>query len=156
MTCPGSIELKDLRGDIHRLQVNVLGTEETWNTPSLILATDAHSNGVAVFSQVNQLFLHTRLRNCFIHSLSLQVHLEVDPNLYENDDSKYSALKTSDNARLEILSDLLSTQLGLEVCNINTSKANLFPSAYFLGCYEVIVDYTVYALVPRQRLDLYS
>lgn len=58
MTCPGSVELKDLRGDIHRLQVNVLGTEETWNTPSLILATDAHSNGVAVFSQVNQLFLH--------------------------------------------------------------------------------------------------
>lgn len=56
MTCPGSVELKDLRGDIHQLHVNVLGTEETWNTPSLILATDTHSNGVAVFSQVNKLF----------------------------------------------------------------------------------------------------
>lgn len=52
LTCPGSIELKDMRGDMHRLLVKVLGTEETWNTPSLILATDANSDGVAVFSQV--------------------------------------------------------------------------------------------------------
>lgn len=64
--------------------------------------------------------------------------MEVDPNLYENDDSKYAALKTSDKARLEILSDLLGTQLGLEVHQINNSNANLFPCAYFLGCYEVI------------------
>lgn len=63
--------------------------------------------------------------------------MEVDPNLYENDDSKYAALKISDNARLEILSDLLSTQLGLEVCKINTLSPNSFPCAYFLGCYEV-------------------
>lgn len=45
--------MKDLHGDIHRLEVKVLGTEETWNTPSLVLATDTNCNGVAVFSQVN-------------------------------------------------------------------------------------------------------
>lgn len=52
LTCPGSIDLKDLHGDVHRLEVKVLGTEETWNTPSLILATDTNCNGIAVFSQV--------------------------------------------------------------------------------------------------------
>lgn len=57
LTCPGSIDLKDIHGDVHRLQVKVLGTEETWNTPSLILATDTNYNGVAVFSQASLLFL---------------------------------------------------------------------------------------------------
>lgn len=124
---------------MHRLLVKVLGTEETWNTPSLILATDANSHGIAVFSQVNFLRALNRLISSNIHLLinTLKVHLEVDPDLYENDDSKYVALQTSDNARLEILSDLLSTQLGLEVCKINHSTANSFPCAYFLGCYEV-------------------
>lgn len=54
LACPGSIDLKDLRGDPHRLVVKILGSEETWNTPSLILATDTSSNGVAVFSQVSE------------------------------------------------------------------------------------------------------
>lgn len=45
--------MKDLHGDIHRLEVKVLGTEETWNTPSLILASDTNCNGIAVFSQVS-------------------------------------------------------------------------------------------------------
>lgn len=67
LTCPGSIDLKDLHGDVHRLEVKVLGTEETWNTPSLILATDTNCNGIAVFSQVKNsqnlpLILHS-LRN---------------------------------------------------------------------------------------------
>lgn len=52
LTCPGSIDFKDLRGDVHRLVVKVLGTEETWNTPSLILATDTCCSGIALFSQV--------------------------------------------------------------------------------------------------------
>lgn len=53
LTCPGSIDFKDLRGDIHRLVVKVLGSEETWNTPSLILATDTCCAGIALFSQVS-------------------------------------------------------------------------------------------------------
>lgn len=50
---PRSIELKDLKGDLHQLDVKVLGTEETWNTPSLLLANNKKSGGTAVFSQVS-------------------------------------------------------------------------------------------------------
>lgn len=44
--------MDDMQQKTHSLQVQVLGTEETWNTPSLILATNASSGGKAVFSQV--------------------------------------------------------------------------------------------------------
>lgn len=50
--CPRSVDVKDLQGNAHSLQVQVLGSEETWNTPSLLLATDTNSGGTAVFSQV--------------------------------------------------------------------------------------------------------
>lgn len=50
---PRSIELKDLKGHLHQLDVKVLGTEETWNTPSLLLAHNQKSGGSAVFSQVS-------------------------------------------------------------------------------------------------------
>lgn len=50
--CPRSVDVKDLQGNAHSLQVQVLGSEETWNTPSLLLAIDANSGGTAVFSQV--------------------------------------------------------------------------------------------------------
>lgn len=69
MKCPGSIDLKDMHGDVHRLVVKVLGTEETWNTPSLILATDTNCNGIAVFSQVNMYNLNQLLlilRNIYL------------------------------------------------------------------------------------------
>lgn len=39
---------------MHNLQVQILGTEETWNTPSLLLATDSNNGGKAIFSQVNK------------------------------------------------------------------------------------------------------
>ena len=52
LVCPRSIELKDLNGDLHNLEVKVLGTEETWNTPSLLLANSLKCGGRAVFSQV--------------------------------------------------------------------------------------------------------
>lgn len=68
LACPGSIDLKDLHGDIHRLEVKVLGTEETWNTPSLILATDTNCNGIAVFSQVNY-FLSTNSSHFFVQDI---------------------------------------------------------------------------------------
>lgn len=65
------------------------------------------------------------------------MHLEVDPNVYEDDASKFAALTRSDKARLEIFSDLLSTQLGLKVHDRDTAKTNMFPPAYFLGRHEV-------------------
>lgn len=52
LTYPRSIDVQDLQGSIHRLEVKVLGTEETWNTPSLMVATNPKTAGVAVFSQV--------------------------------------------------------------------------------------------------------
>lgn len=61
----------------------------------------------------------------------------MDPNLYENDDNIYAALKRSDHARLEILSNLLSCQLGLKVHNCDERDTKFFPNAYFLGCFEV-------------------
>lgn len=65
----------------------------------------------------------------------------MDPNCYEHDDFKYAALMKSDVARLEILSDLLSTQLGLIVDNRDDHTSNMFPNAYFLGRHEVIDFY---------------
>lgn len=52
--CPKrSVELCDQQKVIHNLQVQILGTEETWNTPSLLLASDPINSGVAIFSQVS-------------------------------------------------------------------------------------------------------
>lgn len=50
---PRVVEVKDMEGTEHSLQVQVLGQEETWNTPSLMVATNLQSSGKAVFSQVN-------------------------------------------------------------------------------------------------------
>lgn len=38
------------------MQVQVLGTEETWQTPSLLLATVKGGDGRAIFSQVSAFF----------------------------------------------------------------------------------------------------
>lgn len=66
----------------------------------------------------------------------------MDPNCYEHDDYKYAALMKSDVARLEILTDLLSTHLGLIVDNRDGHPSSMFPNAYFLGRHEVH-SYTV-------------
>lgn len=68
---------------------------------------------------------------------SKQVHLEADPNLYEHDDILFAALRRSNKARLEIFSDLLSTQLGLIVQNRTSDGTNMYPNAFFLGRHEV-------------------
>lgn len=65
------------------------------------------------------------------------MHLEDDPNLYEHDDFKFAALTKSDPARLEIFSDIMSTQLGLIVQNRDYRRTNIYPNAYFLGRHEV-------------------
>lgn len=65
------------------------------------------------------------------------MHLDADPNGYEHDDHKYAALMKSDVARLEILTDLLSTQLGLITDSRGGHTSTMFPNAFFLGRHEV-------------------
>lgn len=111
------MDLKDLQGVDHSIHVQVLGTEETWNTPSLMLASNLNSGGKAVFSQV---------------------HLEADPAQFESDEQKFTVLKQSDKARLEILSDILKSYLGL-IVDKTDKKFNqvLYSNAFFLGRHEV-------------------
>lgn len=117
LVCPRSVDLKDLQGVEHSIHVQVLGTEETWNTPSLMLASNLNSGGKAVFSQV---------------------HLEADPAQFESDEQKFIVLKQSDQARLEILSDILKSYLGL-IVDKTDKKFNhvLYSNAFFLGRHEV-------------------
>ncbi|XP_020799587.1 biotin--protein ligase isoform X3 [Drosophila serrata] len=119
LVCPRSMELKDLAGNIHKLDVQVLGTEETWNTPSLMLAHSLHSGGKAVFSQV---------------------HLETSPSEFESDETKYSILKQNERTRLEIFADLLNKYLDVLVQGgegIDQSKPGVvYQHAYFLGRHE--------------------
>lgn len=51
--CPRFVEVADSQGGQHKIDVKILGTEETWNTPSLMLAQNSNSGGVTVFSQVH-------------------------------------------------------------------------------------------------------
>lgn len=67
--------------------------------------------------------------------LIFQVHLEINPNQYEDDEKKFEALKDSDPARLEILKDLLSNHLELDCTN---SESLSYTPGYFLGRHEVI------------------
>ncbi|XP_017963393.1 biotin--protein ligase isoform X4 [Drosophila navojoa] len=114
-----SMDLKDLTGQTHQLEVKVLGTEETWNTPSLMLAKSLQSGGKAVFSQV---------------------HLETNPNEFEFDEVKFAILKQSERIRIEIFTDLLSKYLEVQVRGTDSegaaSAAVVFKHAYFLGRHE--------------------
>lgn len=49
---PSVVEIEH-NGKSHTIQVQVLGTEETWQTPSLLLASVKSSSGRAIFSQVS-------------------------------------------------------------------------------------------------------
>ncbi|RZC40509.1 biotin--protein ligase, partial [Asbolus verrucosus] len=109
---PSNVELRHNDRD-YNIQVQVLGTEETWQTPSLLLAKVKLSQGRAVFSQV---------------------HLEIDPDEYENDEDKYRSLLSSNEARLEILKDILSNHLDM-VCDENFGNVDYSPG-YFLGRYD--------------------
>lgn len=62
----------------------------------------------------------------------------MDPALYENDEQKYSILKSNDGLRLEILADLLSSHLGIFVGQQKDGATlDRYTSAYFLGRHEV-------------------
>lgn len=51
-TAPSAVELTDKEGVSHQLSVTVLGVEETWHTPSLVLAKSSGAGGKVIFSQV--------------------------------------------------------------------------------------------------------
>nr|XP_036675166.1 biotin--protein ligase isoform X4 [Drosophila suzukii] len=125
-----SMELKDLAGHSHSLDVQVLGTEETWNTPSLMLAKSLQSGGKAVFSQV---------------------HLEMNPSEFESDEIKYSILKQNECTRLEIFADLLGKYLDVQVqggVGVDQSHPGVvYQHAYFLGRHE-----TKFELLEKLRL----
>jgi len=102
--------------------VKVLGREETWNSPSILLATLPSSGGKVVFSQI---------------------HLEIDPMKYVYEGDKFNVLKKSNVARLEIISDLLNTHLGLDINHdINQTseqRSVRYTPGYFLGKFEVYI-----------------
>ncbi|XP_021926967.1 biotin--protein ligase isoform X2 [Zootermopsis nevadensis] len=115
---PSSVQVLDGDDKPHTLQVQVLGAEETWHTPSLLLAVVSGGHGKVVFSQV---------------------HLEVDPIQYEDEESKFTALKESDTARLEIIQDLLSTHLGMQCTT--SQKIPTYTPGYFLGRHETKLEF---------------
>lgn len=57
LNIPKSVEVLDEDSKMHTLSVKVLGAEETWQTPSLLLAMETTSGGKVVFSQVTHLVL---------------------------------------------------------------------------------------------------
>ncbi|CAH2017001.1 unnamed protein product [Acanthoscelides obtectus] len=109
---PSIVELQH-NGKDYTMQVQVLGTEETWQTPSLLLATVKGGEGRAVFSQV---------------------HLEINPNQFEDDEQKFETLKLSDQARLEILKDILASHLDIDC---TSSEEPAYTPGYFLGRHEM-------------------
>ncbi|KAK3920863.1 Biotin--protein ligase [Frankliniella fusca] len=115
---PATVEVLDSENRLHTFQVQVLGTEETWQTPSLLLASTGSGPGAGkiVFSQV---------------------HLEEDPSQYESEEGKYSTLRQSDGARREILRDLLVSHLDMECGDSARSFNNQFTQGYFLGRHEL-------------------
>lgn len=70
-----------------------------------------------------------------------QVHLEIDPTEYEDDEDKFAALKESNNARLEILRHILSEKLGMD-CQNASGEPQMTPG-YFLGRHDVSAHFCV-------------
>lgn len=94
--------------------MKVLGREETWHSPSILLATLPSSGGKVVFSQI---------------------HLEIDPREYVDEEDDV----LNNFARLEIITDLLSTHLGLNV-NRDREQTVEYTLGYFLGKFEVNIN----------------
>lgn len=127
-----SVELKDQYGVSHNIRVQTLGTEDTWKTPSLLMVcTD--NGGKIVFSQVS----HAKFAASFLTTNFVQIHLEIDPSLYENDDQKYQVLMKNDDLRHEIFGDVLSSHLGLAVSPKKEEGSATFTRGFFLGRHDV-------------------
>ncbi|XP_064083584.1 uncharacterized protein LOC135199452 isoform X5 [Macrobrachium nipponense] len=111
---PTHVEITDEWGGRHRLNLTILATDDTWGAPSLLSAKLQGNKGKAVFSQV---------------------HLERDPRECFGASEVSAKLSSSNEARLEILRDLLSTELNMDTTQ--TNAASLFTAAYALGRHEL-------------------
>ncbi|XP_069191803.1 uncharacterized protein [Procambarus clarkii] len=111
---PTHVEIIDEYGGQHRLDLKILATDDTWGAPSLLSAKVHDGKGSAVFSQV---------------------HLERDPRECFATSGVISKLAISNEARLEILRDLLSTELSLDTTM--SSTVTTYSPAYFLGRHEL-------------------
>lgn len=92
----------------YSFQVEILCEEQTWQNPSILLATTSNG-GKIVFCQI---------------------HLETDPMDYE-DQKEFETLKENDHARLEIISDLLNRHLEMEI-NRATKLSTKYTPAYLI------------------------
>ncbi|XP_068212281.1 microtubule-associated protein futsch-like [Palaemon carinicauda] len=111
---PTHVEITDEWGGRHRLNLTILATDDTWGAPSLLSAKLQGNKGKAVFSQV---------------------HLERDPRECFGASELSAKLSSSNEARLEILKDLLSTELSMDTTQTNV--ASLYTAAYALGRHEL-------------------
>ncbi|XP_068619675.1 biotin--protein ligase [Battus philenor] len=91
----------------HELDIQILASEETWRTPSLLQATDVTTKGIAIFSQI---------------------HLEADPNDYLGEEG----IK-SNEARLGIIHKIMGDILGLHVKDPKELRQVDYTMGYFLG-----------------------
>ncbi|XP_063548722.1 uncharacterized protein LOC134755946 [Cydia strobilella] len=142
----------------HELDIQVLTSEETWRTPSLLQATDLTNSGVAIFSQVQYFMLYTvRYTGHLGHELDIQVlaseetwrtpsllqatdltnsgvaifsqiHLEADPCDYLADEGV-----KSNEARLEIIHKILGDILNLHVREPREITQPDYSRGFFLG-----------------------
>lgn len=72
--------------------------------------------------------------------ICFKVHLETNPNSYEQDEDKYSVLMQYEQARVEILMDLLRTYLSVKVKDSPKNKKDstgAYANGYFLGDHKV-------------------
>ncbi|XP_063622678.1 uncharacterized protein LOC134794809 [Cydia splendana] len=142
----------------HELDIQVLASEETWRTPSLLQATDLTNSGVAIFSQVQYFMLYTvqytghpgheldiqvlaseetwrtpsllqatDLTNSGVAIFS-QIHLEADPCDYLADEGV-----KSNEARLEIIHKILGDILDLHVRDPRDITQPEYSRGFFLG-----------------------
>ncbi|XP_075984632.1 holocarboxylase synthetase-like protein isoform X2 [Anticarsia gemmatalis] len=91
----------------HELDIQVLASEETWRTPSLLQATDGTNSGIAIFSQI---------------------HLEADPSDYLGEEGM-----KSNEARLGIIHKILGDILGLHVRDPQELAQVDYTRGFFLG-----------------------
>ncbi|XP_050714900.1 mucin-19-like isoform X2 [Eriocheir sinensis] len=111
---PTHVEIIDEYGGLHRLDLRVLAKDDTWGAPTLLAAKVHGGQGIGVFSQV---------------------HLEHDPQSSLPVASEASSqLAGSNTSRLEILRELLASEL-----NLDTSLHPLvtYTPAYFLGRHQL-------------------
>lgn len=75
--------------------------------------------------------------------------MESDPNQYEDDESKFVVLKNSNQARLEILSDLLSNHLNISI-SFDLHNTQKYSLGYLLGRHDHTKDFLT-ELTPKMK-----